>query len=1176
MGGRGSRQAGALVAALMAVLVIAVGVPLNVVSGYFPTTVTIHRTLWTGLLAGGVAVVAALTLLSRRLDAAGPSLPLPPELTVPGWAVGRPAEVEAVARALTGKLAATVGITTGLYGAGGFGKTTLARMACADRRVRQRFGGRVYLVTLGRDVRGAAAIAAKVNDVIKLVASEEATFTDPEIAGQRLGALLDAGPRRLLVVDDVWESEQLAPFVVGGGRCARLVTTRVPDLLPDRDRQVQVDQMTAQQARLVLTWGLTDMDPALVDGLLTVTGRWPLLLRLVNKILANAAQAGACKVVGASLLKSLQAGGPAAVDDLSGEETRSLDVGQPQERARAVRATIEASTSLLDAQDTQRFYEMGVFAEDEAIPFTLVAALWNATAQLGEMQCSQLAARLLRLALVSATGSGGFTLHDVIRDFIRAELGSQQLANTNQALLDLKAAELPSAAPVPGAAKSQGDIAWWKIAASDRYLWDHLIEHQLDANRQSDAETLAADLRWVGARLERFGPASPTADLALVGTPRAARLSFLLARVAHLLAPTQPAGAVIDVLHSRIADDPDWGPQASALREAYHRPRLVNRWPIPDQADPALRRVMSNPYDWMTAVAVAPDGGWLAAGSSDGVVRIWNVADGRERAALTGHKDWVTAMAVAPDGTWLATGGDDATIRIWDVADARERATLACGKHRVTAVAVAPDGTWLAASSGDGMVWIWDVGERRVRVKLASHRGTVTSVVVAPDGRWLAAGGADGTVRIWDVADARERAALACGNVRVTALAVAPDGTWLAASSGFREQVRIWDVSTWRQRSPLAVRPQSVSALEVAPDGSWIVTAGYEGTLRIWDVASGHERAALTGHIGSVTSVATSSDGNWLASASQDRTVRIWDVPRQERPRGSSRNDSVSVITAASDGSWLLTKSSNGTVRIWDPVTGSVRSTITTRIARGSDAAIAILRSDGSRLASTEGFGDPVRIWDATTGREQATLPGPGDYNVSPAMTASPDGSWLAVRGYDGAVKVWDVTKSSERASVPDSPDWKIAMTAAPDSSWLAIGGYDGATRIWDGTTGRECATLARHIGSVTSVAVSPDGSWLATGGGDDGTVHLWDTATWKHRATLRGHSGRHLAVAISHDGAWIATGSDQTLRVWDVRSNRVEAMMRVENSILACAWVDPYRLAAGGPAGLYLFDFLI
>ena len=182
-----------------------------------------------------------------------------------------------------------MGITTGLYGAGGFGKTTLAQMVCADRRVRRRFGGRVYLVTVGRDVRGAAAIAAKVNDVIKLVAGEDATFTDPQLAGQRLGSLLDAGPRRLLVLDDVWEPEQLAPFTEGGKRCARLVTTRVPELLAGRGTAVRVDQMSPEQARALLTSGLPPLDPAVV-GLLAVTGRWPLLLRLVNKILADYAR----------------------------------------------------------------------------------------------------------------------------------------------------------------------------------------------------------------------------------------------------------------------------------------------------------------------------------------------------------------------------------------------------------------------------------------------------------------------------------------------------------------------------------------------------------------------------------------------------------------------------------------------------------------------------------------------------------------------------------------------------------------------------------------------------------------------------------------------------------------------------------------------------------------------
>ena len=387
----------------------------SVAACVFVVGVLVHRGLaeaglWAGVvgaLAGVVAAAAALWVLVPR-----PSrVPLPPELEVPGWVVGRPAELGTVVGALVGGQAGMVGITTGLYGAGGFGKTTLARMVCADRRVRRWFGGRVYLVTVGRDVRGAAAVAAKVNDVIRRVAGEAVAFTDPQQAGQHLGSLLDAGPRRLLVLDDVWEAEQLAPFTEGGKKCARLVTTRVPELVAGRGTAVRVDQMSPQQARALLTSGLPPLDEAVVAGLLAVTGRWPLLLRLVSQILADyakvAADVPAVSAQGAVLWERLAAGGPAVVDELAGGGGRGLDVGQPDQRARAVRATIEASTGLLDGQDAERFAELGVFAEDETIPFHLVARLWRATAGLDELRAAQVCKRLAQLALVSQASRAG-------------------------------------------------------------------------------------------------------------------------------------------------------------------------------------------------------------------------------------------------------------------------------------------------------------------------------------------------------------------------------------------------------------------------------------------------------------------------------------------------------------------------------------------------------------------------------------------------------------------------------------------------------------------------------------------------------------------------------------------------------------------------------------------------
>ena len=90
------------------------------------------------------------------------------------------------------------------------------------------------------------------------------------------------------------------------------------------------------------------------------------------------------------------------------------------------------------------------------------------------------------------------------------------------------------------------------------------------------------------------------------------------------------------------------------------------------------------------AVAVAPDGSWLASGSWDGTVRIWDVATGQERAVLTGHSRWVGRWRWRRMAAGWPPAAGDGTVRIWDAATGQQRAVLKGHTDRVTAVAVAP------------------------------------------------------------------------------------------------------------------------------------------------------------------------------------------------------------------------------------------------------------------------------------------------------------------------------------------------------------------------------------------------------------------------------------------------------------------------------------------------------
>jgi WD domain, G-beta repeat len=85
--------------------------------------------------------------------------------------------------------------------------------------------------------------------------------------------------------------------------------------------------------------------------------------------------------------------------------------------------------------------------------------------------------------------------------------------------------------------------------------------------------------------------------------------------------------------------------------------------------------------------------------------------------------------------------------------------------------------------------------------------------------------------------------------------------------------------------------------------------------------------------------------------------------------------------------------------------------------------------------------------------------------------------------------------------------------------------------------------------------------------------VIIWDTGTGQPRSVI-GHNAPVRALAVPPEGGWLAIAGDRTVWIWDTSTWQVEALMRVENKILTCAWRGAGALAVGGPAGLYLFDF--
>jgi hypothetical protein len=427
--------------------------------------------------------------------------------------------------------------------------------------------------------------------------------------------------------------------------------------------------MSDEQAARVLTADLTLPPPAgIVDALIVECGRWPLLLRLVNKIVLDQSRSRTdISGIAGELLDLLRRFGVGQLDILTGAAKQTPDVNDPDQRDKAVAMTIEASLGLLASDEQARFANLAVFAEDEDIPVPLVTLLWQQTDPQDAAAGRALCARLADLALLTqtATDDGGtIGLHDVVRDYLRRQLGKEKLTDLHRDLLDAAVGTLPDDFRSDGF--GEAGTTWWLLPDSARYLREHLVEHLLAAGRRTEAEALVTDLRWIQCRLVEAGPVGPDADLLLIDSRSAARLRRLWEQIAHLLTRTEPEHSLVDILYSRVDHDAVWGPQARRLAKGRTLPALTNLDPLPDLPHPALRRTLTGPPKAVTALAIAPDSSWLASASVSGQVRVWDSITGKQRLELIVGADGVTALAISADGSRLASAGFDGWVRAWD------------------------------------------------------------------------------------------------------------------------------------------------------------------------------------------------------------------------------------------------------------------------------------------------------------------------------------------------------------------------------------------------------------------------------------------------------------------------------------------------------------------------------
>ncbi|MEO7363045.1 MAG: DUF4062 domain-containing protein, partial [Gemmatimonadaceae bacterium] len=371
-----------------------------------------------------------------------------------------------------------------IWGGGGFGKTTLAIMCCHVPELVNAFPDGLLWITLGEH----PDLAKALSDLYVTVAGEPPDATGIAGIAEALAQRLEHR-RCLIVVDDVWRSDDLLPFLsIDGPRL--IVTSRVRNLvLPFGALQwseLAAEDMERDEAASLLSRGLV-LDRSSNDLILSFAEQlscWPLLLQLANARLLEECKNGVSVTGAIERVMTIYAR----------KGVLGFDRRDSAARNAAVQRSVMAGLAFADLQSpgvSTRAAELAIFPEDAAVPVHVLAELWNVDVFDAEEDTLRVLHNLS--VLVWNRSSGEVRLHDMVRAALATQLPNADAVHAR--LIDAWKAHDASLTTLP-----------------HEYAWRFIAYHLARSNRKALLPQLLGNFNWLRAKLNATDVAALISD----------------------------------------------------------------------------------------------------------------------------------------------------------------------------------------------------------------------------------------------------------------------------------------------------------------------------------------------------------------------------------------------------------------------------------------------------------------------------------------------------------------------------------------------------------------------------------------------------------------------------------------------------------------------------------------
>jgi len=593
--------------------------------------------------------------------------------------------------------------------------------------------------------------------------------------------------------------------------------------------------------------------------------------------------------------------------------------------------------------------------------------------------------------------------------------------------------------------------------------------------------------------------------------------------------------------------------------------------------------IQTGHYAAVTTVTFSPDGMFVATGSNDKTIKLWNAASGREIRSYLGNNGESRYLTFSVDGSLLASVDQDYSLKIWETETSKLIRTILVPEDDILCAAFTAESNLLTGTEKNHSI-LWDLssGEeirrfvpipRDITMQKNFSYPTARSVEISHDGTRLLVGSNDRTVILFDFNSGEEIMKFkgdrsSCTSCNITA-SFSADGKSFVSQY---DSTFVWNIDSGKKIKVMDGRSSRDGKAYYTPDGKHIISSYYKNII-IYNARTGNPVTQFEGHIKNITDLKISPDGNLLITGSEDRTACLWEIPTGKKIRSFEGflNDVdeavlsdgymywvafINEVKLSPDGRYIAIGKAGNNAKLMDFSTGRVVQTY-----RGHKGMVISLdfSPDGKYLA-TGAVDGTTRIWDVLSGEQVYSLPETTSNIPVFTVAFSTDGKSLATGSWDGRTRVWDLEEGRLVQSIPSLTPYAVRFTQNGlyvVSAVLGTRENPKKLRLFEIDTGEEIREFIGHTQIVTTIRMSPDGKYMLSGS-FDGMVKLWDIATGLQVRKFRGHTARIHAVNFDSSGELIVTGSDDnTAKLWDAETGKVVRSFKGHNGTVSSVQIS-------------------